>query len=79
MTCKIHTTVKFLIVAAALIRVKILILQCPMRLLLEVLCEKLNHARLSLRGELPVKPGMQIHIRPWRQQLCKGDCKSACH
>ena len=52
-------TVKFLIVAAALIRMKKIIFQCLMpkvqlRLLLEVLPEKLNRPPRGYQSQLPV-------------------------
>ena len=39
----------------------------------------LQDGRLILERAEDNNPGMQIHIRLWRQELCKGDCKSACH
>ena len=52
-------TVKFLIVAAALIRIRKIIFQCTvpkvqLRLLLEVLPEKFNHPPRGYQSQLPV-------------------------
>ena len=74
--CLSATTVKFLIVAVALIRTKNLIFQylipkAPLRLLLEVLYEKFNHhARLSLwtaPKESPNPSRLMVKICPMSQ------------